>query len=94
MPSTAKRAGIRKKRIHGYMFRHGSATRNAKYFTVSELNRMYGWSKGPNWANSWTKWGEGGARLNLSPEMDRRPGGCSCRYYCKTVCCSSGGFAF
>jgi integrase len=41
---TARRAGIMKKRIHGYMFRHGSATRNSKYFTDSELKRMYGWS--------------------------------------------------
>jgi hypothetical protein len=44
LKATAKRAGIRKRRIHGYMFRHGSATRNAKYFTDSELKRMYGWS--------------------------------------------------
>jgi integrase/recombinase XerD len=41
---TAKRAGIKKRRVHGYMFRHGSATRNAKYLTDSELKRMYGWS--------------------------------------------------
>jgi len=39
---TAKRAGIRKLRVHGYMFRHGSATRNAKYLTDSELKLMYG----------------------------------------------------
>ena len=27
-----------------YMFRHGSATRNAKFLTDSELRLMYGWS--------------------------------------------------
>jgi integrase len=41
---TAKRADIKKKRIHGYMFRHGSATRDAKFLTDSDLKRMYGWS--------------------------------------------------
>jgi integrase len=42
--ATAKLAGIKKRRIHGYMFKHGSASRNAKYLTDSELKRMYGWS--------------------------------------------------
>lgn len=42
--ATAKRAGIKKNKIHGYMFRHGSATRNAKFLTDSELKKMYGWS--------------------------------------------------
>ena len=35
--ATARRAGVKKTRVHGYMFRHGSATRNAKYLTDSEL---------------------------------------------------------
>jgi len=39
-----KRAGIQKQRMHMYMFRHGSATRNAKYLTDSELKLMYGWT--------------------------------------------------
>lgn len=29
------------------MFRHGSATRNAKYLTDSELKLMYGWTMDP-----------------------------------------------
>ena len=40
----ARRAGIQKERAHMYMFRHGSATRNAKYLTDSELKLMYGWT--------------------------------------------------
>ena len=40
----AKKAGIRKDRIHLYMFRHGSATRNAKYLSDAELRLMFGWS--------------------------------------------------
>lgn len=40
----AKKAGIKKSRIHMYMFRHGSATRNAKYLSDAELRLMYGWS--------------------------------------------------
>ena len=39
----AKQAGI-KKRIFNHMLRHGSATRNAKFLTDSELKLMYGWS--------------------------------------------------
>ena len=39
----AKQAGI-KKRIFNNMLRHGSATRNAKFLTDSELKLMYGWS--------------------------------------------------
>ncbi len=39
----AKEAGI-KKRIFNHMLRHGSATRNAKFLTDSELKVMYGWS--------------------------------------------------
>jgi integrase/recombinase XerD len=40
----AKKSGIKKPRAHMYMFRHGSATRNAKFLTDSELKLMYGWS--------------------------------------------------
>ncbi len=40
----AKKAAIQKPRVHMYMFRHGSATRNAKFLTDSELRLMYGWS--------------------------------------------------
>ena len=39
----ARGAGI-KKRIFNHMLRHGSATRNAKFLTDSELKVMYGWS--------------------------------------------------
>ncbi len=39
-----KKAAIKKPRVHMYMFRHGSATRNAKFLTDSELKLMYGWS--------------------------------------------------
>lgn len=42
--TAAELAGIEKRRVHGYMFLHGSATRNAKYFTDAEMRRMYGWS--------------------------------------------------
>ncbi len=44
LKDTAKKAGIKKSRIHMYMFRHGSATRNAKYLSDAELRLMYGWS--------------------------------------------------
>ena len=44
LKETAKRAGIKKQRIHMYMFRHGSATRNAKYLSDAELRLMFGWS--------------------------------------------------
>ncbi len=44
--ATAKKAGIIKPRAYLYMLRHGSATRNAKYLTDSELKLMYGWSMG------------------------------------------------
>jgi len=40
----AGRAGIKQERAHMYMFRHGSATRNARFLTDSELRLMYGWS--------------------------------------------------
>ncbi len=39
----ALRAGV-KKRVFNHMLRHGSATRNAKFLTDSELKLMYGWS--------------------------------------------------
>jgi integrase/recombinase XerD len=42
----AAEAGIKKPRATLYMFRHGSATRNAKYLTDSELKLLYGWSGG------------------------------------------------
>jgi integrase len=42
--AVAARAGVRKPRIHMYMFRHSSATRNAKFLTDSELKMMYGWT--------------------------------------------------
>jgi len=38
-----RKAGIKKERMHMHMFRHGSATRNAKSLTDSELKLMYGW---------------------------------------------------
>jgi integrase len=44
LKDTAKRAGIIKPRVFAYMLRHGSATRNAKFLTDSELKLMYGWS--------------------------------------------------
>jgi integrase/recombinase XerD len=44
--ATAKKAGIVKPRAYPYMLRHGSATRNAKHLTDSELKLMYGWSMG------------------------------------------------
>ena len=40
----AGKAGIKQERAHMYMFRHGSATRNARFLTDSELRLMYGWS--------------------------------------------------
>ena len=39
----ARDAGIQK-RVFNHMLRHGSATRNAKFLTDSELKVMYGWS--------------------------------------------------
>lgn len=39
----AKKCGITR-RVHNHMLRHGSATRNAKFLTDSELKIMYGWS--------------------------------------------------
>jgi integrase len=44
--ATARKAGITKPRAYPYMLRHGSATRNAKHLTDSELKLMYGWSMG------------------------------------------------
>jgi integrase/recombinase XerD len=38
------KAGVNKGRCHMYMFRHGSATRNAKFLTDAELRLMFGWS--------------------------------------------------
>lgn len=38
------KAGIKKERCHMYMFRQGSATRNARFLTDAELRLMYGWS--------------------------------------------------
>ena len=43
MKQVAQRAGV-KKRVFNHMLRHGSATRNAKFLTDSELKLMYGWS--------------------------------------------------
>ena len=43
LKQVAKQTGI-KKRIFNHMLRHGSATRNAKFLTDSELKLMYGWS--------------------------------------------------
>jgi integrase/recombinase XerD len=43
LKQVAKRAGV-KKRVFNHMLRHGSATRNAKFLTDSELKLMYGWS--------------------------------------------------
>lgn len=40
----AGQSGVKKKRIFNHMLRHGSATRNAKFLTDSELKLMYGWS--------------------------------------------------
>ncbi len=44
LKDVARKAAIQKPRVHMYMFRHGSATRNAKFLTDSELRLMYGWS--------------------------------------------------
>ncbi|MDG6971020.1 MAG: tyrosine-type recombinase/integrase [Nitrososphaerota archaeon] len=44
LKETAKKAGIAQPRVFTYMLRHGSATRNARYLTDSELKLMYGWS--------------------------------------------------
>jgi len=38
------KAGIKKERCHMYMFRHGSATRNARFLTDAEMRLMFGWS--------------------------------------------------
>ncbi len=38
------KAGVRKGRCHMYMFRHGSATRNARFLTDAEMRLMFGWS--------------------------------------------------
>ncbi len=38
------KAGLRKGRCHMYMFRHGSATRNARFLTDAEMRLMFGWS--------------------------------------------------
>jgi integrase len=46
LKQTAARAGMAKPRVYTYMLRHGSATRNAKYLSDSELKLMYGWSMG------------------------------------------------
>ena len=43
LKGVAQRAGV-KKRVFNHMLRHGSATRNAKFLTDSELKLMYGWS--------------------------------------------------
>ncbi|MDG6926680.1 MAG: tyrosine-type recombinase/integrase [Nitrososphaerota archaeon] len=43
LKQVAQRAGV-KKRVFNHMLRHGSATRNAKFLTDSELKLMYGWS--------------------------------------------------
>ncbi len=43
LKQVAERAGV-KKRVFNHMLRHGSATRNAKFLTDSELKLMYGWS--------------------------------------------------
>lgn len=40
------RVGIKKARCHMYMFRHGSATRNARFLTDAEMRLMFGWSPG------------------------------------------------
>jgi integrase len=44
LKETAKKAGIARPRVFTYMLRHGSATRNARFLTDSELKLMYGWS--------------------------------------------------
>ena len=41
----AKKAGLNKPRAYWYMFRHCSATRNAKYLTDAEMRIMFGWSR-------------------------------------------------
>ena len=43
LKQVAESAGV-KKRVFNHMLRHGSATRNAKFLTDSELKLMYGWS--------------------------------------------------
>jgi hypothetical protein len=40
----AKKAGIRGKRVHSYLLRHGSATDAAKYLTDAEMKVRYGWT--------------------------------------------------
>ena len=44
LKAAAAKAGVKHQRIHMYMFRHGSATRNAKYLSDAELRLMFGWS--------------------------------------------------
>ena len=41
----ARKAGVNKPRAYWYMFRHCSATRNARYLTDSEMRLMFGWSR-------------------------------------------------
>ena len=41
----ARKAGLTKPRAYWYMFRHCSATRNAKYLTDAEMRLMFGWSR-------------------------------------------------
>lgn len=40
----AKKAGIKGKRIHSYLLRHGSATEAAKYLSDAEMKVRYGWT--------------------------------------------------
>jgi len=49
LKETAAKAGI-KKRIYPHLFRHSSATRDARYLTESELKLKYGWSGGSQMA--------------------------------------------
>ncbi|MDG6927900.1 MAG: tyrosine-type recombinase/integrase, partial [Nitrososphaerota archaeon] len=42
---TAKKAGI-KKRVYPHLFRHSSATANARYLTEYEMRLRYGWASG------------------------------------------------
>jgi len=49
LKETAVKAGI-KKRIYPHLFRHSSATRDARYLTESELKWKYGWSGGSQMA--------------------------------------------
>ncbi|MDG6920337.1 MAG: tyrosine-type recombinase/integrase [Nitrososphaerota archaeon] len=40
----AKKAGIKGKRVHSYLLRHGSATDAARYLTDAEMKVRYGWT--------------------------------------------------